>query len=111
MARPHGSINRHKAAGSDFARRIVEDPIYLANLLQRAQAGTLPPAVEQLILYYAFGRPVEHVITDMTVRPASLEDLSPQELALRAERLTKQLRGEVDDPIEVEVDDEPDDVH
>lgn len=42
-----------------FARSIVEDPTYQAQLLLRAQRGGLPPPVETMLYGYAYGKPAE----------------------------------------------------
>jgi hypothetical protein len=44
-----------------FARGIILDSAYKANLKKRANDGSLPPAVETLLFHYAFGKPVENV--------------------------------------------------
>lgn len=38
---------------------ILENPKYVANLKKRALAGELPPAVETMLFYYLYGKPVE----------------------------------------------------
>jgi hypothetical protein len=44
-----------------FASRIIDDEDYRQNLYNRALAGTLAPAIETLLWYYRYGKPVHRV--------------------------------------------------
>lgn len=77
-----------------FASEIVENPEYRKNLLSRAIAGLLPPAVENTLLYYRYGRPVEVVeATINDARVQDLTDLSPDELTDRAAKVLASIRA------------------
>jgi len=72
-----------------FALSIVRDPEYRANLLKAARTRTLPPAVEVVLLAYAWGKPTERVELG---RPGAFDDLSSlttDELAQRARLLAE----------------------
>lgn len=47
------------ATRKDFCKRILDSPEYRESLRQRIVLGTLPPAIEQLLYYYADGKPKE----------------------------------------------------
>lgn len=67
---------------AELAAVIIEDPIYLDKLLDRAQNGTLPPAIEKMLWEYRFGRPME--MGKMKTSNADLNalgDLSLEELS------------------------------
>jgi hypothetical protein len=57
--RKKGSRNKRSKPVEDIARGIIEDPVYLTNLKDRALAGTLPPMIEALMFHYLFGKPQE----------------------------------------------------
>ena len=65
-----------------FAASIVDDPIYRANLLARAQTGTLAPAIEQMLWHYAKGKPPDKVELNVN-NQSEFSDLSTQEIAER----------------------------
>jgi len=50
--RPAGVPNKATVAVRDVCAAIVNDPMYRANLLKRARAGALAPAVECLLWHY-----------------------------------------------------------
>jgi hypothetical protein len=109
VPRPLGSIDRSKTEAGSFARLIVEVPDYRTSLRARAIAGTLPPAVETLLMYYAWGRPIERV----AIASGALPDMSREELAVRVERIARYLNAARDaEVVDVEPGDddgEPDD--
>ena len=41
----------------EFCRGVVDDPTYRAGLRQRLREGTASPAIEQLVWFYAVGKP------------------------------------------------------
>ena len=57
--RAKGTPNKSTLAGREFAQRLVNDPDYLASVEARAKAGKLQPGIEQMIWYYAIGKPRE----------------------------------------------------
>lgn len=65
--RKKGTPNKVTKEAREAASRIVDDPEYRENLLLRAKAGRLAPAVETMLWHYAKGKPVERVeIEDVT---------------------------------------------
>jgi hypothetical protein len=78
----------------EFARLIVDDPEYRRNLYNRAIKGDLAPAVEILLLHYRFGKPTDELtVTHKLPTDAQLSELTPEQLAARAERLAVFLRS------------------
>lgn len=57
--RKKGTPNRYAGDIGAFARSVVEDITYQANLLKRAQGGELAPPVETMLFAYAYGKPME----------------------------------------------------
>ena len=57
--RPKGVRNRATLEAKAAAALIVDDPKYRDNLLRRARAGRLAPAMETTLWHYAKGRPKE----------------------------------------------------
>ena len=95
--RPQRTIRKPNAALSEareFAKRILNDPEYRMNLLDRARKGTLPQSIETLLYYYGFGRPIITVEEETTVNfnGEDLTQLSNEELEQRAQRLAMDLR-------------------
>ena len=82
--RPKGGRGEHRKTkeARQFAASIVNDPIYRANLLARAQTGTLAPGIEQMLWHYAWGKPKDTVDVNMMVS-SEFTDLSNQEIAAR----------------------------
>jgi hypothetical protein len=74
-----------------FARQVVESESYRETVKTRAKNGTLAPAVEQMLWYYAYGKPSEHI--NMTVTPGTedLAGMSIEQLQERAQELNNQL--------------------
>jgi hypothetical protein len=76
------SINKAR----QLAAEILEDEDYKENLKRRAVNGVLSPAIEQMLWYYLFGKPLEKIaVLDAT--EDSLESLTDAELTLRAKEL------------------------
>jgi hypothetical protein len=79
---------------TDARRRalaILNDPDYVTNLLVRAKAGILHPSVEVMLWHYSFTKPTDHIeVAD--VAAMKLADMTPEELALRADRISLALR-------------------
>lgn len=59
--RPKGSKNKVTLEARAAASLIVDDPEYRDTLLAKARKGTLSPAMEALLWYYAHGKPTENV--------------------------------------------------
>lgn len=66
MGRPMGG----KAIGLGKARSqalcYLESPEYQKSLADRIKNGTLPPAIEVMLWYYAYGKPVDNVALHST---------------------------------------------
>ena len=60
MGRPKGSKNKTSVEIQTFARNMVEDKAYVANLRKRLRAGAAPH-MEPLLFYYAYGKPAERI--------------------------------------------------
>jgi hypothetical protein len=73
----------YRSEAQAFARRIVAGEKYFESLKSRAESGTLAPAVETLLLHYAYGKPVEHVSLS-TGHEAELGSMTVEQLASRA---------------------------
>jgi hypothetical protein len=65
--RPKGKRNRNTIEIQQTAKRLLEDPAYQVSLKRRLITGEAG-AIETLLYYYAYGKPVERY-----------EDLSPLE--------------------------------
>lgn len=95
--RPKGSRNKKKFGGkmagewkteaSRFAREIITSSEYMKNLIIRAEAGILPPAVEIMLWNYSFGKPLDR--TELTVKDETPDysNYSPAQLAQEAVQL------------------------
>ena len=59
--RPRGVPNRSTTEVKEACEKLVNDPAYRVRLQQRLLAGDLPPAMESLIWFYAFGKPKEQL--------------------------------------------------
>ena len=56
-----GVPNKTTREVKSFAIKVLEDPRYVASLWRRIKKDTLPPAVEVLLYYYAYGKPKERL--------------------------------------------------
>jgi hypothetical protein len=59
--RKAGSKNRRTREAEETARAIVDNPEVQAIWLAQAKAGELPSPILQTLMYYAWGKPTEHV--------------------------------------------------
>lgn len=59
--RLQGVPNRVTKQVRDQARQMVEDPRYRRRVVRDLRAGALHPALEAMLWYYAYGRPVERI--------------------------------------------------
>ncbi len=66
--RGKGTLNKATLEIRLAARQIVEDPTYREKLLAAARARKLAPAVECLLLYYAYGKPKDAVDVSVSVQ-------------------------------------------
>ena len=79
VGRVKGSHNKATLEIRRLCREIVEDPTYWRNRLVAARAGKLPPAVECLLLHYAYGKPKEQVEHQGVIRLFWIGEESPAE--------------------------------
>jgi hypothetical protein len=75
--RAKGTLNKATREAKEFCASVVDDPAYQANIRRRALAGELPPAIEQMLWYYAKGKPVER---QEVGAPGEFGHLSKEEL-------------------------------
>jgi hypothetical protein len=91
LGRPKGSRNKtliqRMSDAETFARTVIDDPDYYENLKLRARTGTLSPACEGLLWYYAFGKPVNRV--EISTNGADLSEVPIDELADRCKQLAE----------------------
>jgi hypothetical protein len=85
--RPKGSLSAASREARDFAARVICDPEYRANVLERARTGQLG-AFETTLWSYAAGKPPASLTVHVEHGPAEdLAALSNEELAERAKFL------------------------
>jgi hypothetical protein len=80
------------AAARELAGEILNNDEYRAGLRARAITGTLAPAIEAMLWYYYFGKPVDKV--EIEAKTSSVEDyesLDSETLAKRASQLSEAL--------------------
>jgi hypothetical protein len=83
--RAKGTLNKATLAGRAFAERLVNDPEYLASVVARAKAGKLQPGIEQMIWYYALGKPKEQLEVSGSVSGRDVTQMSTDELLAELE--------------------------
>ena len=59
--RPKGRLNKTTQEAQAFARGIVTSPKYRKMLKEQAEAGTLPPVLQQMLWAYYAGKPPDKV--------------------------------------------------
>jgi hypothetical protein len=74
-----------------WARELVMSPTYRQTLEERIRDKKLAPAVEVLLLHYAWGKPLEAINLTVTPGQEDLTTLSVDELMKRAKALSDQL--------------------
>lgn len=74
-----------------WARRMLTSDTYRNALEKSLQNRTCPPAIEALLYYYAYGKPVENINLNVS-QGEDLSTLSTGELAERARQLNDALR-------------------
>lgn len=83
--RAKGTLNKATLVGRAFAERLVNDPDYLASVEARAKAGKLQPGIEQMIWYYALGKPRESLELSGSVSGRDVTQMSTDELLAEME--------------------------
>ena len=78
--RKRGTPNKATAEAKAACAEIVDDVTYRRRLLARARAGTLAPGVEQMLWYFAKGKPADRTEVG---QPGEFDSLSDEELASR----------------------------
>lgn len=81
-----GATQYTRYQAQSFARGLLTSESYRLTLEDRILNKTLPPAIEQMLWHYAFGKPIEEV----RVQVSQVEDLSTlslDELYARAGKL------------------------
>lgn len=83
--------------GHLFAQAILDDPFYRESLIRRIKNDTLPPAIEALMWFYAFGKPkpaeTYNRIEENAVNNPDLSQIQKDELILRARALVAQIEN------------------
>lgn len=108
--RPLGRVGEKTLNARRWARSIVETDWYHQLVEDRLRAGTCPPAVEVLLLQYAYGHPRQAVDMTVTALP-DLRGRSREELLARYQQLVEQVHAlpPAADEVDIEQDDtEPD---
>lgn len=93
-----------RTSAKAFARDIVSSSTYRESIARRVLMDELPPAVEVLLLHYAYGKPVERLEVETTstdLSAMSVEQLESR--ALRLAGLARTLRAAADNTPEAEI--------
>jgi Family of unknown function (DUF5681) len=59
--RPKGVPNKSTVEVRQIATRLLEDPEYQRQLVERLRTGKLPPQMEALLWFYAHGKPKDQL--------------------------------------------------
>jgi hypothetical protein len=86
--RQKGTPNKVTVEARLAAAALVDDPVYRARLAQDMRARKIAPVIEQMLWYYAKGKPKEGV--DLTLTP-DISDLTDAELKARLLELADKL--------------------
>lgn len=81
------ALTRHEL--SKFCRGLLESQDYRDVLEKSLKDRTLPPALEQMIWHYAYGKPVENV--NVAVTTEDLSSVPTEELVQRYQARLKEL--------------------
>lgn len=84
-----GATVHQRSEVQKFARTLLESQDYRDSLARRIKSDSLSAAVETMLWYYAYGKPVEHVV--VTPGQVDLSTLSIDDLQKMAKTLTEQL--------------------
>lgn len=87
--RPRGSVNKYKTEATELARKIVTSPEYFEKLCLRAKEGILPSAVEVMLWYYSFGKPLDRLELEFKEKAPDYSTYSKTELAKEAAQLAQ----------------------
>ena len=87
-------MSRRTTLAQQFARDIVDDPEYRANLKARAVRGTLAPAVENTLLFYAYGKPADTVNINQDTPLEKLDRLTNEQLEARAKDIVLAIQAQ-----------------
>lgn len=85
----NGATGLTRGEAQRRARELLEGKDYRDSLSRRIKMDALPAAVEQMLWYYAYGKPIEQV--NLNVQHEDLSSLSIEQLQLRAARLAQEL--------------------
>jgi hypothetical protein len=91
--RPLLLSHQHIAEARQFCLRIVRDRTYQAALLRAAQKRELPPAIEQMVWAYAYGKPPNRLEVGSPGSFQEFEGLPVEDLVLRAREIAERLEG------------------
>jgi hypothetical protein len=85
------SGTRIPSEAKNFAQGIITSPEYRESIKRRVKEGKLAAPIEQLLWYYAYGKPVDKI--DLTMDDGrELEGMTTEELAEEARMLAAALR-------------------
>lgn len=73
-----GMLNKVTVEVKEMTRALVESPAYRETLKARLETGALAPGMEQVLWYYAYGKPKETVALE-----GSIETVTDIELKAR----------------------------
>lgn len=79
----------------DFCRDILSSDDYRASVLRRILIDEMPPAVEQLMYHYAYGKPVEKI--EFKDTSDDIDEMNAEQCeqeAMRLLEIARQIRGE-----------------
>ena len=68
--RPKGAQNKATLEVREFCRGLIDRREYQARLVQRWDAGRLPPLLEAMVWHYAYGKPVQAIDLNANFDPA-----------------------------------------
>lgn len=83
----NGVTNFTRGQAQQFARELVTSQVYKDTLQERIKTKTLAPAIEQMLWYYAYGKPIEQVELTVQQGVEDLTQLPLDELTRRARDL------------------------
>jgi hypothetical protein len=86
--REKGTPNRVTVEARVAAAALVDDPAYRERLTQDMRARKVAPAIEQMLWYYAKGKPKEGI--DLTLTP-DISDMTDAELKAKLLELAEKL--------------------
>lgn len=84
--RQRGTVNRVTAEVQKAATELVDSPKYRAKLKRDLESRVVGPAIEQMLWYFAKGKPKETIVHE-----GNLTALTDAELAARAKAILERL--------------------